>query len=94
MILPYVLRVFKCVSPAFAELDTLARFAPHVYIYAFSVSFCFPALFLSFMHSPWFDFHLWGLRCCRFCTSHIRLFYTLVNQVGSGKELLDKANDV
>ena len=53
-----------------------------------------PFFNLSFMQCPWFDFHLWGLRCCRFCASHITLFYTLVNQVGSGKELLDKASDV
>ena len=46
------------------------------------------------MQSPWFDFHLWSLRWRRFCTSHITLLYTLVNQVGSGKELLEKARDV
>ena len=60
----------------------------------------FRPFFLSFMQSPWFDFHLWGLRCwllhfCRlFCTLGTLDLYTLVNQVGSGKEPLEKASDV
>ena len=56
--------------------------------------FFFLSLF-SLIHAvSMFDFHLWGLRWRRFCTSHITLLYTLVNQVGSGKELLEKASDV
>ena len=73
----------------------------YIYIYVFSVSFCFPALF-SLIHalsmvwlSPLGSTLAPLLHFCRlFCKLGTLDLYTLVNQVGSGKDSWQRASDV